>query len=463
MRLTCFLFLMLLSTVALAVAPPVHWSGINANPHYQIEGRGTPLDEAGAQVAVVAVDAVETEFGGAITRIDAEPFLEKQLVLSAGLATRGAASGASIWIRVDGEAETLEFASSQSYPVSAGQAPVRREVALRVPPGASGIVFGVVLQGGGTLEASHLRLRIDDVPPSRATAGQVLDSAIAIIRENALHAERADWRSLAATLAEQHGNDARAAEAAYPAIRQLLAALGDGHSLFIPPSEARQAGTSGAAKTAPVVQLLDGGVGYILLPGFVGQGREAGRAFSQSIVAAMAGIAPAAAGGWVVDLRRNAGGNMWPMMAAMRPLLDAGSTGGIRDRRGVFREWRDARPEYDAGPALDLGDARVAVLLGADTASSGEAIAVAFHGRPHARSFGQPTFGQSTSNATYALPDGSRIAVTTAVDVDRNGVAFGGKLQPDEPVAPDDGGDDRALAAAMAWLAGDAAGDSARD
>lgn len=463
MRLTWFLFLVFLSTVALAAAPPVRWSGINANPHYQVEGRGTPLDEAGAQVAVVAVDAVETEFGGAITRIDAGPFLEKQLVFSASVATRGAASGASIWIRVDGKAGKLGFASSHPYPVSAGQAPVRREVALRVPADANSIVFGVVLQGGGTLEANNLRLRIDDALPSRATAGQVLGSVISIIRENALHAGRAGWRRLATTLAEQHGRDARAPEAAYPAIRQLLAALDDGHSFFIPPGEARQAGTSGAAKTAPVVQLLDGGVGYILLPGFIGQGREEGRAFSQGIVAAMAEIAPAAAGGWVVDLRRNSGGNMWPMMAAMRPLLGVGSTGGIRDRRGVFRAWRDARPEYDAGPVLDLGDARVAVLLGADTASSGEAIAVAFHGRPQARSFGQPTFGQSTSNATYALPDGSRIAVTTAVDVDRKGVAFGGKLQPDEPVAPDDGGGDRALAAAMAWLAGNVARQSARD
>src|SRR5690606_30832384 len=322
--------------------------------------------------------------------------------------------------------------------------------------GADGIVFGLVLKGGGELEASDVRFRIEDAASSGATAREVLESAIAIIRENALRPGGDDWDRLAAELTDLHGT-APAPEAVHPVIRRLLAALGDGHSFFIPSSTARQADTAGVAVRPPVVKLLDGGVGYVLLPGFVGQDEGEGRSFSRQIMDARDGIAARASRGWIVDLRRNSGGNMWPMLAALQPLLGDGPIGGVRDRQGRFHDWRQMRkPDERRGQASALQGARVAILLGADTASSGEAVAVAFHGRPGTRSFGRPTFGQSSSNATYRLPDGSRIALTTAVDVDRNGVAFGGRVHPDEATEPRQENDDPALDAARAWLDGEA-------
>src|SRR5690606_18359059 len=274
---------------------------------------------------------------------------------------------------------------------------------------------------------------------------------------NALHPGSDDWNQLAEELVGQHG-DASAPEAVHPDIRTLLAALDDGHSFFIPSSRAHQADTVGVATKPPVVERLDGGVGCVLRPGFVGQDQGEGRSFSRRILDEMAGIASQASRGWIVDLRGNSGGNMWPMLAALQPLLGDGPIGGVRDRQGRFHDWHRVRkPDDRDGQALDLHDARVAILLGADTASSGEAVAVAFHGRPGTRSFGQPTSGQSSSNATYRLPDGSRIALTTAVDVDRNGVVFGGSLHPDEVTGSRDGGDDPTLDAARAWLAGEAA------
>lgn len=451
MRLSCFLLLAIVCAVVWA-APPVHWNAIGANPDYRVSSTGSPFDEAGARIRVVAAARVKGGFGGAITRIDAAPFVGKQVGLSAGLATQGAAEGASVWLRVDGAAGKLGFASSQPFPVASGGAPARREVSLRVPEDADGIVFGLVLQGGGGLDATDVRFRVEDAARSGATARGVLESAVAIIRENALRPGGEDWDRLAAELMGQQG-DARSPEAAHPAIRKLLAALSDGHSFLIPSSTARQAGTAGVATRPPVVKLLGGGVGYVLLPGFVGQDKGGGRAFSRRVLDAMAGIASGASRGWIVDLRGNSGGNMWPMLAALQPLLGDGSIGGIRDRQGRFRDWRQMmEPDGRRGHAPDLRGARVAILLDAETASSGEAVAVAFHGRPGTRSFGQPTFGQSTSNATFGLPDGSRIALATAVDVDRNGVAFGGSLHPDEVTGPASETGDPALDAAREWL-----------
>src|SRR5690606_29476008 len=132
MRLSCFL-LLAISCAAAWAAPPVHWNVIDANPDYRISSAGSPFDDAGARIKVVAAERVKGGFGGAIMRIDAAPFVGKQVDLSASLATQGTAAGASVWLRVDGPAGKLGFASSQRFPVASGGTPTRREVSLRVP------------------------------------------------------------------------------------------------------------------------------------------------------------------------------------------------------------------------------------------------------------------------------------------------------------------------------------------
>ncbi len=88
---------------------------------------------------------------------------------------------------------------------------------------------------------------------------------------------------------------------------------------------------------------------------------------------------------------------------------------------------------------------RVAVLFGPHTASSGEATAISFLGRPDTRSFGLPTYGLSTANAGYRLRDGAVLNLTVATDADRTGHLYGEEIQPDTTVAD-------ALAAALPWV-----------
>ncbi len=95
----------------------------------------------------------------------------------------------------------------------------------------------------------------------------------------------------------------------------------------------------------------------------------------------------------------------------------------------------------------------VAVLTDRSTASSGEAVAVAFRGLRNARSFGEATAGLSSANENYTLPDSAMILLTVALDADRTGTVYGGPLAPDEPV-PGAPGADAPLAAALRWLAG---------
>jgi len=64
-------------------------------------------------------------------------------------------------------------------------------------------------------------------------------------------------------------------------------------------------------------RMLDGQVAYIRIPQVSGPGV----AVADSIHRAIRTLDSAGACGWIVDLRSNGGGNMWPMLAGVGPLL----------------------------------------------------------------------------------------------------------------------------------------------
>jgi carboxyl-terminal processing protease len=98
----------------------------------------------------------------------------------------------------------------------------------------------------------------------------------------------------------------------------------------------------------------------------------------------------------------------------------------------------------------------VAVLTDNYTASSGEAITVAFIGRNKTKSFGDYTYGVSTGNAGYPLRDGAVINLTVTTFADRNGTLYGGKIKPDEivigPLKDNPTDSDSVVNTAVKWL-----------
>lgn len=123
--------------------------------------------------------------------------------------------------------------------------------------------------------------------------------------------------------------------------------------------------------------------------------------------------------GWLVDLKGNMGGNMWPMLVGVGPVLEEDTLGYSFDSNNTKTAWR-----YEEGKALADGDIEaetanyctlkfanpvVAVLTDTLTASSSEAVAVAFKARKHTQSFGAGTCGVSTGRSRFCLSDGSII------------------------------------------------------
>ena len=292
-------------------------------------------------------------------------------------------------------------------------------------------------------------------------AHQYLMDALDVMEFNSVRRYEIDWTDFREqSLAEAAG--AMTIPEIHPVIESALERIGDGHSFFRPPVSSAPP----AEGDDPSARLI-GEVGYLDVPAYSGGGAD-GDALALRYHQLIQGVdtLPGETCRWVVDLRGNTGGNMWPMIAGVGPILGEDTVGFFVDPDSVRKSWvysagqarLDLQAINGATPAYELVAPlpHVAVLTDSLTASSGEAVAVAFRGRPGARSFGGATWGVSTANAPFLLSDGAVIFLTVSTMVDRSGQIYGQELPPDEVVTGQKTGDpqtDEVLGAALDWLA----------
>lgn len=281
-----------------------------------------------------------------------------------------------------------------------------------------------------------------------------LDSVIRLARDRALRSEFVEWEEVTAkadSIAASKGEDA--------AIRFVLAALGDHHSSYRPPQPPVPAAAVEAAQS-PRTRFSErraavDGVPIIEVQGWSGSISE-GTAAAATLRSQLVDSLAASGCGIVLDFSSNHGGNMWPMLAGLEPLLTEGVLGYFQDAHGTNRavEKRgstflvNGSAQPFAGSELQPRNAaaHIAIVVGPKSASSGEIVPIMFHGQSNVVLFGRPTSGHSTSNSTFPLPNRGFVNITTATTLDRNKVIFGG------PVAPDHLSDQPVIDAAQ-WIA----------
>lgn len=398
-----------------------------------------------------------------------------------------AAAEPALWLRIDG-AKGPSFLDSQgevresigdrertaALPHGAPAAWRRYTIELPWPDDVDEVAFGVSARGSGTVWFDAIELEGVTASPGQAGSAAVryLDDALALMREHSLHGSSVDWAKLR-TAAVAHLGAARTAADAHLAVRFALRELGDRHSYLQAPHVVRALETAavGNALTrqparAPQGRRLSAGQVLLTVPGFAGGNHQQQVDFANSIQKILQTHDLEGACGWVVDLRDNRGGNLWPMLVGLGPLLPEGELAAsvypdgrrtpvrYRDGQGAFGDYVQLRV---ADPYRPRAAPAVALLLGPGTASSAEVLAVAFHGRPQTRSFGAPTAGVSAGNRIFSLSDGASLVLTVAATSDRFGRVYADSIAPDEILARGAGGEDRTLAAARTWLASAAA------
>ena len=286
--------------------------------------------------------------------------------------------------------------------------------------------------------------RAERKPPSPAVRNYLAE-VVRILQANFINRAAINWVVFKQNLLAK-ASGANTIEQAYPAVVSAIVALGDKHSTFAPARLVKESKLP-TAKQPPLYpdEPVPGDIGYIRIPWVVGS-QEKLDAYIAHVQAQIKERDKPELKGWLVDLRGNMGGNMWPMLVGVGPVLGEDTLGYSVDSNNTKTAWR-----YEKGKALADGDIEaetanyytlksanpvVAVLTDTLTASSGEAVAVAFKARKHTRSFGAGTCGVSTDRSRFYLSDGSVLLLTTAVFADRRLVRYGHSLAPDEPLKP---------------------------
>jgi carboxyl-terminal processing protease len=216
------------------------------------------------------------------------------------------------------------------------------------------LIMAGVLTSCGQMPTSPT---LTPTPILSSQAKVYLTAALDIMQQHSVNRKKINWTNLRQqTFAFAFG--AKTPADTYLAIRYALTALGDHHSFFLEPQTANQFGAAPiTSDQEPHGQRLAHGIGYLELPHF----EASEQAAKQYVMLAQDAIRTAdqvRTCGWIVDLRNNNGGNMWPMLAGVGPILGEGVAGSFVDPDGVKQAW-----DYSNGQAQLAGS----TIIGAES------------------------------------------------------------------------------------------------
>jgi carboxyl-terminal processing protease len=242
----------------------------------------------------------------------------------------------------------------------------------------------------------------------------------------------------------------------YAGLNILAVEAGGPHSSFLSPLQAEDWETASETVQLPEV-MAEQGIGIIKLPGFNSSDDALEKKYADVARSGLNDVRSNAACGWIVDLRDNSGGNMFPMLASVAPLLDDGTVLRLKGKSGEshvdIENGRVTRFDQNANLETDVSSFNmpVALLTSSATSSAAEAVVISFLGQEGMRTFGTRTAGFTTGNEVFEISDGAKLILTTGFMVDRNGTSYDGPIEPDVVVNPRSGSDARELA--QHWLA----------
>lgn len=332
-----------------------------------------------------------------------------------------------------------------------------QDYAIHIPPSeeALRLTVGVLVIGAGIAWFDNLELAKtvgQQGVSSRDLQAYVLE-AVSIMKRHYLLSDEVDWgriEELGLGVLSEDGSMAQA----HAAIFTMIEALDDPHASARRPRTSRSDDVQRRGVEPAHVALASDRIALVEIPPVPsGASGDAHAEFVQKTYEDLKLIDSSILCGWVVDLRENTGGNMWPMLAAIGPIAGPGVLGHFVGeegeqlgswlyRNGVASLTSQKRTEdkiavSDSPFQPGDPDLPVAVLVSEQTSSSGEAAAIAFIGRQDTRLFGTATGGLTTANNTFRMSDDLQINLPIAYMADRLGNPHDPRVEPHEYIAPD--------------------------
>ena len=262
-----------------------------------------------------------------------------------------------------------------------------------------------------------------------------------IIKEKSLFSDSLNWNQISEELlALPLGkNDSASHKIALEYFIKKLRNVGDKHSLFLTQTSINSYTYKDLEDKQPESKYLGNGIGFLKIPKCMTFSNTKDREFANSIRFQIKKLdTENEIIGWVVDLRNNGGGNMWPMVAGLNALVQDGIVGytvGTPNRKE--KEWKTENGKINYSNELTdtykikTLNTKIAVLIDSMTGSSGEMTAITFIGLSNVKLFGQPSAGYTTANSTFYLSDGTQLYLATNFVADRKHKSYPDKIIPD--------------------------------
>ena len=251
---------------------------------------------------------------------------------------------------------------------------------------------------------------------------------IRLLDRDGLYADSAEWE-LKKKEVLASAKTITTMEEAHSCVEEAGKVAGGKHTfLFAPVKD-----TTSYPEQAPEASLLDGDILHIVLPAHTGV-KVSDSLYIHTVFDFLQEHLDAK--GVIVDLRDNTGGNMYPMITAVSPLLPEGDILKFKSRKRTTPIPLDyVTNSYGLAPE-SIGkvpaSTPIAILTNSMTGSSGEATLLCFRGLENVKTFGAPSAGYASGNVTHELADGYKFAITRSCDVARTGEVF-----CDDPIDPD--------------------------
>lgn len=263
---------------------------------------------------------------------------------------------------------------------------------------------------------------------NQSTPQGYVKHCVGILDRQALYSDTPEWKETKAQILSE-AEALTDFDGAHDLVSKAARVAGGKHSQLVPPVK----DTASYPEIAPETKLLEGGVVYVLLPAHSGV-KVTDSLYIWSVLNFLQEHLDAP--GVIIDLRDNRGGNMYPMITAVSPLLPNDNVitfKGLKRNSPLPLDYitRVAGVSHDSVKKFPASTP-IAILTDDWTGSSGEATLICFRGLPNVRTFGAGTAGYASANIVCPLADGYTLLVTTSCDKARTGEIF-----CDDPILPD--------------------------
>lgn len=204
----------------------------------------------------------------------------------------------------------------------------------------------------------------------------------------------------------------------------------------------------------PKLDLINGSIGHLTIPSFGRTSELDQYLFIDSALRQIERMDNASLiNGWIIDLRNNTGGSMYPMIACVLPLIEEDSLGYFVNKKEKL-SWlsilqNPKRPEQRVKKykCRKLGQ-KIAVLIDSKTASAAEMTAISLIGKPNLKLLGQSSRGLTTANRRFRLSNGSILVLAVSWCLDSQGKIYYEKLVPEMITK-----EEETLEKAIEWIA----------